>query len=277
MPIPPLAEQRAIADFLDHETSRIDVLIAKRQRIIGLLDEKRSALITQAVTKGLDPTAPMRDSGIEWIGEIPEGWDVAPVKRAYEVMLGKMLQTVPKSSADRLSPYLKASNIGAQELETAVFDEMYFTPMEMERLLLRPKDVLVIEGGATAGLSVCVGDLGAGLPFQNSINRVRPRSDFSPRYLFHYLKLIYQLGIVELLCNRSTFTHFTKDKLEAVEIPLPPPARQRAIADFLDRETSRIDQLKSLNQRQIELLKEKRQALITAAVTGKIPEARGVA
>lgn len=111
VPVPPLQEQAAIGAFLFRETARIDQLIAKKERQIELLQEKRTALISHAVTKGLNPKAKMKDSGIEWLGEIPEGWTTVPVKRRYSVQLGKMLQNNPESDADISILYIKALHV----------------------------------------------------------------------------------------------------------------------------------------------------------------------
>jgi type I restriction enzyme S subunit len=274
---PPLPEQQAIAAYLDRETTKIDDLVSKKQRLIELLDERRASLISHAVTKGLDPDAPMNDSGIEWIGEVPETWSVVPLKRAFRVTLGKMLQNSPSAPSDRLSPYLKASNIGERGTAWDAIDEMYFSQAEANRLRLSPFEILVVEGGATAGLSGLAGPLPLGCCFQNSLNRIQGTSVGINEFLIYYSVLIYSSGVVDLLCNTSTFTHFTKEKVENVPIPLPPLPEQQAIAAYLDQETAKIDKLKELTKRQIAQLSEKRQALITEAVTGKIQEAREVA
>ena len=128
--LPPLSEQHGIAAFLDRETPRIDALVAKKERLIELLQEKRTALICHAVTKGLDPDVPMKDSGVEWLGEIPAHWEVVPVHFRYEVALGKMLDDVQWDSVN-----------------TRDLPQMDFVPQERDRYRLEPGDLLVCGGG----------------------------------------------------------------------------------------------------------------------------------
>ena len=274
--LPPPTQQRAIADFLDHETSRIDTLIAKRQRIIGLLDEKRSALITQAVTRGLDPTAPMRDSGIEWIGEIPEGWKVAALKRLCSLSANYGLNVTGddyRTSGVRL---LRTSDIEESGLLKDEGDAVYVDPARATGMTLEHGDILLSRSG-TLGRCLRFRDQGAACTFAAYLVRFRVSSDQLDNYVEYCSRAKFFSAQIEIDAIQSTIANFNGQKYGDINMPIPPLAEQRAIADFLDHETTRIDQLKSLNQRQIELLKEKRQALITAAVTGKIPEAKGVA
>ncbi len=278
---PALAEQRAIADFLDRETSRIDTLIVKRQRIIGLLDEKRSALISQAVTKGLDPTAPMRDSGIEWIGEIPEGWDVNRLRFHATIKVSNVdKKTIEGEFPIRLCNY---TDVYYQERIT---DDLEFmvataTASQKQQFALISGDVLLTKDSETAediGVSaLVVGPLrNVVLGYHLALLRGYP-DNLENRFLHWQLKATIAKDQLSLSATGVTRFGLRQESIASLQLILPPLTQQHAIADFLDRETSRIDQLKSLNLHQIELLKEKRQALITAAVTGKIPEARGVA
>jgi len=275
--LPPPAQQRAIADFLDRETSRIDTLIAKRQRIIGLLDEKRSALITQAVTKGLDPTAPMRDTGIEWIGEIPEGWKATRLKNILQASITDGPHTTPIFE-DEGVPFLSVDGIQDGEL---IFDQCrYITEQEHKvfrtKTLPRRDDILMGKAASTGKIARVKVDFEFSIWSPLALIRLNTAMS-SPTYVEYTLKSSTLQAQIDVLCTSNTQKNISMDDIPKLMLAFPPLAEQRAIADFLDRETSRIDQLKSLNQRQIELLKEKRQALITAAVTGKIPEARGVA
>jgi len=271
LPLPPIAQQRNIADFLDRETAKIDTLIAKRQRIIGLLDEKRSALITQAVTKGLDPTSPMRDSGIEWIGEIPEGWDVVRM----DWVADNSEQTIPPTQFH--SEYVFHYSIpiveetGDGQLERSDEIESSKTLLAGDEVLiskLNPRKARVIGSNCHAVPTVCSGEFVVLNP--RTVDR-----DFLVYLLLSETSRQYFDSSVRSVTR--SHQRVQPDEITKYWFPLPPLAEQHDIADFIDRETSRIDQLKSLNRRQIELLKEKRQALITAAVTGKIPEAMEVA
>jgi len=145
-PLPPLPEQHAIAAFLDRETARIDALIAKKQRFIELLEEKRQAVISHAVTKGLDPDVEMKDSGVGWLGEVPVGWEVLPLSARYQVQLGKMLDK-KQISGDYLAPYLRNTNIQWGKVDLSDLYEMDFDPSERECYSLKRGDLLVCEGG----------------------------------------------------------------------------------------------------------------------------------
>ena len=144
--LPPLPEQIAIAAFLDRETARIDALVSKKERLIELLQEKRTALITRAVTRGLDPEAPMKDSGVEWLGEIPAHWEIAPVYARYEVALGKMLDT-KRISGESLGSYIRNVDVQWDSVNTDDLPQMDFPEQERERYRLQPSDLLVCEGG----------------------------------------------------------------------------------------------------------------------------------
>jgi type I restriction enzyme S subunit len=138
---PPLPEQRAIAAFLDRETAHIDALIARKRELIDLLHRQRTAIISHAVTKGLDPAVPLKDSGIEWLGQIPAHWEVLPVKFRYEVQLGKMLQSKPSSALDTLEPYIRAANIEWGKVNLSDVKEMWFSPQEKRKYALRYGDL----------------------------------------------------------------------------------------------------------------------------------------
>jgi type I restriction enzyme S subunit len=207
-----------------------------------------------------------KDSGVEWLGEVPEHWTVIVLKRAYEVTLGKMLQPERRGVDDELLPYLRAANIKWDGVDAMDVKTMWFSPRESADLALLSGDLLVSEGGDVGRSCVYIGD-GEAYRFQNSVNRVRPRGSNSTRFLYYWIATIKAKGFVDVLCNKSTIAHFTAEKVAAVPVPLPPNEEQAAIAAFLDRETTTIDLLMITQQHLIELLKEKRQAVISHAVT----------
>ena len=272
--IPPLPEQRAIAAHLDRETARIDALVAKKERLVELLQEKRAALISHAVTKGLDSDVEMVDSGVEWLGEIPAGWEIASLKRAFDVQLGKMLQPEPSNSIDTLEPYLRVANIFWHGTDLSDVKEMWFSPCEKQQYALVVDDLLVSEGGDVGRSAIWKAELDH-CYIQNAINRVRSRGTHSTHFLYYWMHTLKHSGHIDMLCNKATISHFTAEKVEAVDVVLPSPSEQRAIAAFLDRETARIDALIAKVQQAVERLREYRAALISAAVTGKI-DVRGV-
>lgn len=169
-PVPSLPEQRTIATYLDRQTAKIDALIAKKQRLLDLLAEQRAALISQAVTKGLNPAVEMNDSGVAWLGQVPSHWKVNLVKRHFDIDLGKMLDSSKQPENGFLKPYLRAANIYWEGAWVDDVKEMKFTKEQLKRYRLQKGDLLVTEGGATVGRSaIWQGELEE-VYYQNSIN-----------------------------------------------------------------------------------------------------------
>jgi type I restriction enzyme S subunit len=260
-------EQERISRFLNRVIFKTDTLISKKQRLIELLKEKRAAIIARAVTKGLNPSAPMKDSGVEWIGEMPKHWNIGLIKQGYQVTLGKMLQPNKRSENDFEAPYLRSANIQDGFVDTSEIKTMYFNKSE-DHLLLEEGDLLVCEGGDVGRAAIWSNQV-SNCRFQNSINRIRSKTN-SVRYLFYLLKASKRSGFIDFLCNRATISHFTAEKVKGLRIVYPDMTEQLKIANYLDKETSRMNSFISKIETSIELLKEYRSALITAAVTGKI-------
>ena len=269
MPMAPLAEQRTIAAFLDRETAKIDGLVERKERLIELLQEKRTALITRAVTRGLDPNVRMKDSGVEWLGEIPAHWHIAPVYARYEVALGKMLDAkgvTGKSSGK----YLRNVDVQWDSVNVEDLPEMDFPPSVRNRYLLRPEDLLVCEGGEVGRTAIWGGELDECF-YQKAIHRVRPWFDSEiPRFFYFLMYGLAKRGVFTAGGNPNTINHLTAVQLRHYRLPFPATGEQRAIAAFLDRETTSIDALIAKIRQAIDHLKEFRTAFISAAVTGKI-------
>jgi type I restriction enzyme S subunit len=212
------------------------------------------------------PYPSYRDSGIDWLRKIPAHWDVSSLKRHFDVRLGKMLQTDPKTPSDLLLPYLRAANIhwGVPNFDDV--KEMWFSDNEIEELRLEPGDLLISEGGDVGRSAIWSINYPSCL-IQNSVNRVRPKNNYSTGFLIYWMRYLKENGFIDIVCNKSTIAHFTAEKVGAVEVAFPTPLEQSAIAAFLDRETARIDALIEEQERLIALLKEKRQAVISHAVT----------
>jgi len=207
-----------------------------------------------------------KPSGVEWLGEVPEHWDVTALKHGYVVTLGKMLQPEAASEEDILLPYLRAANIRWSGVDESDIKTMWFSRREREHLRLQVGDLLVSEGGDVGRAALWKREIGE-CYFQNSVNRVRPRNGNLASFLRYWISTMKDKGFIDVLCNKSTIAHFTAEKVGAVPVPLPPTDEQQAIATFLDRETAKIDALIAEQQRLIELLHEKRQAVISQAVT----------
>jgi type I restriction enzyme S subunit len=267
--LPPRGEQNQIFSFLDRETAKIDALIAKQEQLIATLREDRTATITHAVTKGLDPDVDMKDSDIPWVGQVPCRWTLSKVKHGFSVVLGKMYQGEAADSDDMELPHLKAGSITEGGLDLSDPMMCWFNQREVANLNLRAGDVLVAEGGAIGRCVVLHEDL-PGWGFQKSLNRVRAREDDSPRFLAYLIEAATECGHVSVLCGKATIPHFTAEKLAALEWPRPEPPEQRQIAKFLDNRCADISSLITKADAVIATLREYRSALITDAVTGKI-------
>ena len=269
IPAPGIAEQRTIAAFLDRETARIDALVAKHERLIALLKEERAALISHAVTKGLDPIAPMRDSNIPWVGETPAHWAIAPVYARYQVQLGKMLDQ-KQITGEHLRPYLRNIDVQWDQINTADLPEMDFPPSSRARFALQSEDLLVCEGGEVGRAAIWRGELEE-CYYQKALHRLRPyRHSDIPRFLYYVLYNAAKQGIFVASGNPNTIDHLTAEKLSKHRFAFPPAQEQRTIATYLDRETAKLDALIAKAREMIERLQEYRTALISAAVTGKI-------
>ena len=207
-----------------------------------------------------------KDSGVEWLGEVPSHWHVSALKREYSVTLGKMLQTDASSPEDVLGPYLRAANIQWSGVDASDIKTMWLSGRDVLQLRLLPGDLLISEGGDVGRSCLWQGELEE-CYFQNSVNRVRPINGGSSRFLYYWMSTIKDKGYVDVLCNKSTIAHFTAEKVAAVPVPIPPNGEQESIAHFLNIETAKIDALVAEQEQLITLLKEKRQAVISHAVT----------
>ncbi len=259
--LPPLPEQSSIADFLDRETAKIDTLIAKKERLLELLDEKRTALISRAVTKGLDPDVPMKDSEVEWLGEVPEGWRTRKAK-----VLFRYSKELDFPDRTVLSVYRDYGVIEKASRD----DNQNKTPENLSTYqLVRPGDLVINKMKAWQG-SVGISEL-AGITSPDYVV-YRPQTSDSGRFL-HYLLRSAPMATVYLSNSngiRPGQWRLEPKRFENLELPLPPLPEQQAIAAHLDRETAKLDALKAMVQEAIDRLKEYRTALISAAVTGKI-------
>ena len=208
----------------------------------------------------------MKDSGIEWIGEIPEGWEISKVSYFYEVQLGKMLQPQKKSETDTEEKYLCAANVGKNSLSLDTLKTMWFSQTEKHQFDLKEGDLLVVEGGDVASCAIIETPI-RNLFFQNALHRVRPLHNESVAFLRYWLMTAKSYGYIDLICNKATIAHFSKEKFIALPILVIPPDIQSKIVSFLDLECKQIDDLLSKSRSSIEEYKKLKQAVITQAVT----------
>jgi type I restriction enzyme S subunit len=269
LPCPPdLSEQAAIIAHLDRETARIDALIEKKTRFIELLREKRQALITHAVTKGLDPTVKMKDSGVEWLGEVPEHWEMVPLKYVTPSLTVGIVVNPSDYVADEGLPFLYGGDIG----EGVIFAESArrISPEHSQRnakTRLNAGDLVTVRVGAPGVTAVVPPECEGGNCA--SVMLIR-RGEFNSDWLCYTMNsrvVRYQVEVVQYGAAQEQF-----NISHAVDflIPVPPVEEQSQIASVLNQEGGRVDALLSKTERSIELLKERRSALITAAVTGQI-------
>ncbi len=267
--IPGLEEQRAIAAFLDRETTRLDALIAKKQRLIELLQEKHTALISQAVTKGLDPNVTMKDSGVEWLGEIPAHWTVEKLKRLSPRISGRLVYQPAQYFVDEGVPFLFGNNVTESGF---VLDNLkYISPEVNERFsvhALRAGDLVTVRVGDPGVTAVVPPEL-EGLNCA-SLMIIRRSSTFVSEWLAYAMNSHigdYQVDAVQYGAAQEQIN--ITDAVNFV-FPVPPLHEQAQIAEYLSHAASRIDALKRKINDAIERLREYRTALISAAVTGKI-------
>jgi type I restriction enzyme, S subunit len=269
IPVPELDEQRAIANFLDRETARLDTLVRKKRELIEKLKEKRTALISRTVTRGLNPNVKLKPSGIEWLGNIPEHWETPPLYTRYSIELGKMLNE-GRITGKHLVPYLRNIDVQWDHINFSDLPEMDITNSEKSRYTLAEGDLVVCEGGEV-GRAAIFRKADKPVGYQKALHRMRPlRAQEVPRFMFYTLFWASSHGIFVSEGNPNTIPHLTGEKLRRYRFPTPRQAEQRAIADYLDRETAKIDKMMEKVEAAIEKLQEYRTALITAAVTGKI-------
>ena len=274
IPYPEADEQRAIAAFLDRETAKIDALVARKERLIELLQEKRTALITRAVTRGLDPNVPMKDSGVQWLGEIPAHWEVRPLKSTCGLQTGLTLGKRYEGEAMTTRPYLRVANVQDGYLALDDIAEVDVPVRDVRRYELRAGDVLMTEGGDfdklgrghvwEAQLAQCL--------HQNHIFAVRPRrSALTSEFLALAMSCAYGRAYFTATSKQSTNLASTNStKLRNFPIPLPGLDDQVEITRWASRESTGIDALVIRIREAIGHLREFRTSLISAAVTGKI-------
>lgn len=267
--VPSIHDQVSIADFLDEKTSAIDALIEKKERLVQLVQQKLLATITRTVAHGLDPDASMRDSGVEWLGNIPAHWHIAPLYAKYSVQLGKMLSQ-EASDGPHPAAYLRNANVQWGRVILDDLREMNFSWAERRKFALRKGDLLVCEGGEVGRTAIWYGEM-AECYYQKAIHRVRPiRSTEHPPFLFYVMRAAAHREVFLAEGNQSTIPHLTAEKLRRHRFPFPPPPEQINIAQYLDHVTKAADDVVGHEQRIAAKLREYRQTLISAAVTGQI-------
>ncbi|CAK0743996.1 type I restriction enzyme, S subunit [Gammaproteobacteria bacterium] len=269
---PPLPEQTLIAAFLDRETSKIDALTTEYQTLIALLAEKRQAMISQAVTKGLNPNVKMKDSGVEWLGEVPEGWEVKRIKYlSTRISSGKTPLGGSEVYVDEGIIFLRSQNVYDEGLR---LDDVVFITAEVDESMavsrVVPNDILLNITGASIGRSCVVPTEFSSANVNQHVCVIRLQDIHQVPFVGLLFKATVIKNQIDYMQNGAAREGLNFVQIGEISIPLPPLPEQILIASFLDRETSKIDALTTEAKRAIDLLKESRSALISAAVTGKI-------
>ena len=277
VPNPSSAEQQAIAAFLDRETAKIDALIAEQENLIALLKEKRQAVISHAVTKGLDPTMSMKDSGIEWLGEVPVHWNTLPIAKVSKKITNGYVGPTRDILVGTGTPYIQATHIKGGRIN---FDDSYFVTPEWSKAhaksILAEEDVLIVQTGAGTGDIGLVSIKEVGFNCHALILITPDNLFIRGAYLSMVLRSSYGQQKLQSIQTGAMHPHLNCGEVKFVEIPLPPIDEQSAICGYVETETAKLDDLTTEAQHTIDLLKERRSALISAAVTGKIDVRRSI-
>lgn len=269
LPVPPEQEQQAIAAFLDVKTARIDELITDYESLITLLREKRQALISQAVTKGLHPDAPMKDSGVEWLREVPEHWGVVTLRRVAKSVETGATPTnniASEEVCDGIPWYTPGDFIGQLNLRGSAKMISQEIKNKCDVKIFPNGSVMIVGIGATLGK---VGYISEASAANQQINVVQSEITKANGYFLAF-SLSVKKDNMYYLSNASTIGIINQEKTKEIWLALPPLPEQDAIAAFLDTETAHIDSLIADADEAVQLLQERRTALISDAVTGKI-------
>ena len=268
---PDLEEQQAIADFLDRETAKIDTLIEKQERLIELLQEKRIALISHAVTKGLDPSVPMKDSGIEWLGEIPAHWEV---KQLGQIGIFRKCNggTKEDESPDGLPCVRYGDLYTHHNLFIRQCCSYISSKSAIKYTLIQYGDILFAGSGETLDeiAKSAVNLIDTEVYCGGDVILLRLDIEADAHFMGYVVGAPQAVHQKALMGRGITVIHIYGSQLKYLSVAVPPTEEQQAIADFLNHETAKIDKLISKTHQVIELQKEFRSALISAAVTGKI-------
>lgn len=273
IPCPPLAKQRRVGDFLDAETGLIDALLSARARQRELLSERRRAKVLAAVVGDLADGIGRwcTTSDVPKLSTLPREWRLVSVGSKFDVQLGKMLNAdrAAEAGADGAAPYLRNVNVQWGRVDTQELKWMYFDDADRSKFALKRGDLLVCEGGEIGRCALWDSDRDDCF-FQKALMRVRPAGADSAQWLALCLTALADAGVLAAGTDRSTIDHLPAKKLRALRVPLPPLEVQRELVSRSAEDDRRSKGAIAAINCQIDLLRERRQALITAAVTGKL-------
>jgi type I restriction enzyme S subunit len=271
--LPPYEEQKQIARYLDYKNHLFNKYIRIKKKQIELLKELKQVVINDAVTGKIDvrtgkPYPKYKDSGVEWIGMIPEEWTCKRLKELSKIVLGKMLKPV-KSEGDVLKPYLRSTNIQWLRPNVSDVNSMWFTPRELSLYRLSKNDILVSEGGEVGRACIWDDEL-LECYIQNSVHKITTNQDILPLYLLYSFTEKASKGFFKAFVNRVSIGHLTREKIVSIPFIVPPPETQESIIKFLAKIDQRTELTLSLYLSQITTIKELQTRLISDVVTGKL-------
>ena len=269
IPLPTVHEQTAIVRFLNYYDRKIRRYIRAKQRLIKLLEEQKQAMIRRAVTRGLDTDIRLKPSRVEWLGDVPEHWEVAAVRHRYLQCLGKMLDSKRITGLNSL-PYLRNIDVQWDRINTKNLPFMDISPAEYERYTVCRGDLLVCEGGEVGRCAIWPGPIPL-CGFQKALHRLRPLNpnrDMS-RFMYYALRAASKSQALND-GHLSTIAHLTGDKLRTHRFAFPPPDEQQLLVSILDSEVGKVDHVVAKAFDEISLLREFRTRLIADVVTGKL-------
>lgn len=269
IPFPSYDEQLLISNHLNFQCAKINEMLFHIRSSIEEYKKLKQTVITQAVTKGVRGEREMKDSGNPWFGQIPTDWKLSRVGLHFSIILGKMLCNAPLNDTYTLEPYYCAADVHFDGVADGERKKMWFSPIEKDLYRVSVGDLLVVEGGAGAGGSAIVEKQDSYTYIQNSIMIVRSKGNTDNRYLRYLLEFLVKQGYIDIVCNKATIPHFTKDKLSGVPFCLCPTGEQEEIADYLDAKCAEIDGLIAKKEQLVKELENYKKSLIFEYVTGK--------
>ena len=274
IPVHPPPKQRAIADYLEHETARLDALIAEKERLLKLLAEKRQALIIRAVTRGLDPDAPMRDSGIPWLGDIPAHWNLVPLRFLVSFVGGATPDTGKEKYWSGDIPWVSPKDMKHGEIDGSEDHVTELAVFDTSLRMVPPGSVLVVVRGMILAHSFPAAITKAPVTVNQDMKALLCREILDPWFLRDYFRGVEHYLVTLADSSAHGTRKLETERLGQVPILVPPCAEQKQISRYLSDSTSKIDKTRMATERTIALLKERRAALIAAAVTGQIDVGR---
>ncbi len=271
IPLPSNQEQLRIITFLDHETTKIDNLIEKQQQLIELLKEKRQAVISHAVTKGLKPDVPMKDSGVEWLGEVPMHWNICAIKHIVSTPITDGPHETPNFTDEGI-PFISAEAVSSGVIDftkkrafISLKDHYRFS----QKYAPQFNDIFIIKSGATTGVTAIV-DTYDDFNIWSPLAAIRCNVLSAPYFVLNFMRSKQFQTAIELKWSFGTQQNIGMSIIENIHITRPPIHEALEIANYIQTNCSKLEKLIQIAINQIALMQERRTALISAAVTGKI-------